>query len=185
MILIPSVVFWTSGIHKDGLALLGIGLLFYSIKKPNQLSIGKFTLGIIGVLLLYIVRSYILFILIPLVLVYLIFKKQEKKLMLFYFSGFAAFTLVVLILSSFTIISPFSRIAWWQHAFKALPATENTLSLPDLQPNLISFLKVIPHSINHSFFQPLPWTAINNYQLCVGLQDFILILLLFLFFGYL
>lgn len=184
LILIPSVVFWTSGIHKDGLALLGIGMLFYSISNLNQFSFGKLIFGIISVILLYIVRSYILIILIPLVLVYLIFKNKEKRLALYYSIGFMAFVITILLLSSITAIAPFSKIAWWQHAFKALPETENTLPLPDLQPNLISFLKVIPHSINHSFFQPLPWMAINKYQFVVGIQDLFLIVLLFLFLGY-
>lgn len=185
LLLIPSVVFWTSGIHKDGLSLLGIGMILYSVKKRIKYSGENIIAGILGILLLYIVRSYILLILFPLVFVYIIFEKKKNKLIVFYGSTFIAFILFILLVSSLTTtVSPFSKLIWWQSAFKAIPATENTISLPSLQPKAASFFEIIPVSINHSFLQPLPWKAINFYQFVIGMQEMILFFLLVLLIFY-
>ncbi len=179
LVLIPSVVFWTSGIHKDGLALLSLGMIFYSIKKRKKYSLTHFIPGIVGILLLFIVRSYILLIIIPLILIYLLFKKREKNLIWLYSAGFLVFVLLILFITSISkTISPVNKLIWWQTAFNALDTTENTQFLPTLQPTAVSFLSIIPVAINHSFFQPEPWNAINLYQFIIGIQDYLLAIIL-------
>ena len=175
LILIPSVVFWTSGIHKDGLSLLGIGILFYSLKKQDEFSFYKIVLALFSIILLYIVRSYILLILIPLIAVYVIFSNKKKNLLLYYAITFSGFLFIVILVSSDVGgVSPLDKIVWWKNAFGALSQSENSISLPDIQPKIFSFIQLIPHALVHSFLQPFFWNAKNGYQIFVGLQDWIL-----------
>lgn len=178
-VLIPSVVFWTSGIHKDGLALLGIGMLFYSLNSRQKYAATNFIPAVFAICLLYIIRSYILFIFIPLIIIYLLYKNKENRLHLYYLSGLVFFTILILLFSFFYGgVTPIKKIIWWQNAFTYLPPTENSLSLPELKPNPVSFFEIIPVSLNHSFLQPLPWRAINFYQGIIGVQELILFILL-------
>ncbi len=180
LVLVPSVVFWTSGIHKDGLALLAIGLIFHSIKSRVKYSPINFIVGLLGFILLYIVRSYIIVILIPLLFDYLIYKKNDRRLFLLYSSTFIGFILLILLVSSITTsITPFNKLIEWQAAFNDLAVTENSVSLPTIHANAISFIRIIPVSIIHSFLKPLPWEVVNIYQLVIGLQDLFLFALLF------
>lgn len=75
-------------------------------------------------------------------------------------------------------ISPLDKLIWWQSAFNNLPSTENSVAVPVLLPNLISLVKIIPVSFYHAFLNPLPWQAINIYQLVIGLQDLLLFIVL-------
>ncbi len=175
LIFIPSVVFWTSGIHKDGLSLLGIGMLFYSLKQNEEFLFSKIFLVLISIILLYIVRSYILLILIPLIAVYLIFRNKKKNLLIYYSISFFVFFFIVLLVSSVVGgISPVDKIVWWKNAFASLTVSENSIPLPQLHPDAISFMQLIPHAFVHSFLQPFIWNAKNGYQIFIGLQDWLL-----------
>ena len=179
LILIPSIVFWTSGIHKDGLALLGIAMIYYSVKNTSEFSKSNLFILVFGTLILYIVRSYLIAILIPILFVYLVFKKVERRLILYYLFGFTGFSLIIILISSLmSAISPLDKLIWWQLAFNNLPSTENSVAVPVLLPNLISLVKIIPVSFYHAFLNPLPWQAINIYQLIIGLQDLLLFIVL-------
>ena len=64
---IPSVLFWTSGVHKEGLLIFGLGFFFYSI-----LSIGRgernwkyVNMMIVSALLVFLVRDFIFYLLVP------------------------------------------------------------------------------------------------------------------------
>ena len=179
LILIPSVVFWTSGIHKDGLSLLAIGMLFYSLKERNKISIQRIIIGTLGIMLLYIVRSYALVILIPLLSVYFIFKGKEKRLWLYYSITFFGFLLFVFLISS--VIggtSPLDKVLWWKNTFRTLSTSENSVALPDANADIFSFLQLIPYALLHSFLQPFLWDTKNIYQLIVGIQDWALLVLI-------
>ena len=68
--LVPSTVFWSSGILKEALLFFALGGFLYSIFRINQrFRWGMFTLGIVCFLLLLFLKIYILMALLPMVLI--------------------------------------------------------------------------------------------------------------------
>lgn len=97
---IPSVLFWGSGVLKEGILLFSIGILFYSyyhliiLKKTSILNI---LLLLLSLLLLLINKNYLLICLVPpLICFYITQKYAVKRPGLFFFSFHA-----ILIVSGF------------------------------------------------------------------------------------
>ena len=65
LILIPSLLFWTSGILKEPFLILGIGLLFRGLLNKGDSKKKKMFYTIIGIILLSAIKPYVLFALIP------------------------------------------------------------------------------------------------------------------------
>jgi hypothetical protein len=72
---IPSVTFWSSGINKDTLCMIGIGILskglFDLIIKNRQILLNSF-LTIIGIYFVYTIKSYIILSYLPFLLYFLV-----------------------------------------------------------------------------------------------------------------
>jgi len=79
--LIPSVLFWSSGMHKESLALFGFGLSLYFFRK-NDLSLKNILYIIVGILILYFIRKLMLLWLLGYFLFWGVeaFCKDKKKL---------------------------------------------------------------------------------------------------------
>ncbi len=65
--LLPSTLFWCSGIHKDGLLLSAIGIISYSVhqliyQRPKFLQIVSI---VVAFALIFMLRNYLLFALLP------------------------------------------------------------------------------------------------------------------------
>ena len=66
--LLPSTLLYSSTIHKDGLIMAAIGMLFFSlhnIYNTGKITIKKVTAIFFSLLLLFLFRSYLLLLLLP------------------------------------------------------------------------------------------------------------------------
>ncbi|MDP2387720.1 MAG: hypothetical protein Q8M29_15210 [Bacteroidota bacterium] len=95
---VPSVLFWGSGVLKEGILLFSIGILIYSfykiafLKRTNVLTI---LLLILSLLLLLINKNYLLLCLVPpLLCLYIVWKFNTKKTGLI-FLGFHALLILI------------------------------------------------------------------------------------------
>jgi hypothetical protein len=84
--LIPSFLFWCSGVHKDGLIFSALGIilwLFHQLLK-KQFSVGRSFLFILMLLLIFILRNYLVFVLMPALLIgwFLHFYPNKKAVIL-------------------------------------------------------------------------------------------------------
>lgn len=70
--LTPSFLVWSSGILKEGLIFLAFGLYFYSLFKLSKNYIKNILILLISILLIFILKYYLLFIVIPLTFLFLI-----------------------------------------------------------------------------------------------------------------
>ena len=103
ILLFPSILFWTSGILKEPILLLGIGLCVRSFLS-NDLKPKKISYGICGSILLFAIKPYVLASIIPAILFYVIFKYVYKgKILLSLLSLFLFIGLGVLILKPLRI----------------------------------------------------------------------------------
>ena len=95
--LIPSVVFWTSGVLKESLLIFGLGLLVYAMSKLYYKRLQKVKyLGIlvIALFLIFITKIYILFTLAPGLLAFFIGFNIHRKRTLLLIYGMSIFLIL-------------------------------------------------------------------------------------------
>ena len=80
-ILIPSFLYWTSGLDKEGLIFTGISLVIYAIYfglKEKRFGIIRILSLLIGLLLLLVLRNFIIVIIIPAIVAWLVANRNPK-----------------------------------------------------------------------------------------------------------
>ena len=152
--LIPSVVFWCSGIHKDGIILSCIGFISYFIYQflatKNSL---KLFVGIFFLSLLFITRYfYLLCIFLPIML-WIFTNKSKYKLTIFSVTYLLAFIILFNINSLFPAIKPLELISNKQKDFINLIGYSD-METPLLENNFMSYVKNFPTALNHIFLKP-------------------------------
>lgn len=100
LLLIPSILFWASGILKEPFMFLGFGLFIRSI-LGNEKGIKKWLFFVIGSILLIAFKPYVIICIIPAILFYFFYKKLPK----FKLVGALMILLALFFLSIFTFKS--------------------------------------------------------------------------------
>ena len=183
--LLPSVLFWGSGVLKEGLLFLGLGMLLWHIwlilhKRAILLS----SVMIAGsmVLLLY-TKFYIIIIMIPLLVAYLWchFTKGKRALLKY------AVVLALFITAGLNMHYLFPHLNFLhlmvhkQHDFIALAQSVNSgsvLAVRPLEDNILSLITNLPQALYNSMF--LPWFFQGGSVLTIfaGMENLLIILLL-------
>ena len=163
ILLTPSCLFWTSGIHKDGLVLLFTGLFFWCCSKHKSGSSFKAYLAplIFSLTGIFLFRNYLLLLLMPPFVAYLISRRYKIAPLLVYpLMGFAC-TLLFFLSSLITpkLDLPAALVAR-KNAFEILEGNSRLPSF-NLLPSFNSFAKNFPIAIDHSILRPYVWNAKN------------------------
>ncbi|HEY6502912.1 MAG TPA: hypothetical protein VIZ28_02950 [Chitinophagaceae bacterium] len=188
MFLIPSFIYWTSGVYKEGLIFTGIGLIIYHLYfgwKDNHYSLKRWLGILFGLAILLVMRNYLMVLVLPAVLAWLLATKWPKY-------GFAIFTGVYFFcgIAFFTAryINPrfdFPKaVVDKQQAFLRLQGGASAIPIKELEPTAGSFLKNTPQAVTLSFFRPFPGDVMHLLSLAASIEINLLLLLfiLFLFF---
>jgi hypothetical protein len=182
--LLPSIWFWCSGVHKDGFVLSFIGLFLYYYYQYLQSYIFRYKLYA-GIFLLFaiLIRFYLSISLLPCAAILIAANYFPKKAtaifglgLLFYLISF--FGIATLLPS----INPPAIIIQKQEAFSLLKG-ESFIDTPTLLPTTNSFIKNLPTAFNHCLMRPYIWEAKDTmYFLCAleTMMIFILLVLLFI-----
>jgi hypothetical protein len=196
--LFPSILFWSSGIHKDGFALAALGLiLFHALRlfapaaSPpgiNQSTVWRQRITWINVLgliagagLLYVLRNFWLLLLIP-SLVSLLVALHFPKFQLL------KFLLIHVIYFLFAIethwLNPglgfLALIAQKQAEFFSIAGGSDQVFIPRLSPTLTSLFPAIPFALFNCFFEPIWWQVKNIFQLMVSLENLLVLIVMLL-----
>lgn len=174
------LVFWTSGIRKDGLIFLSSGLVFYSVHKYLDLQRPKFLVyTALGLLLLALNRNFIALSMLPALLAWVIADRTKAKPWLVFASAYAL-ALVVFFLTAYS--GPVNLPAAFvkrQADFLALKGG-SYVTLDRLEPDPFSFIKVFPQAVNHVFFRPLPGEQPGALSLFSGIETYFVLLVFIL-----
>jgi len=172
--LIPSVLFWSSGMHKESLALFGFGLSLYFFRK-NDLSLKNILYIIVGILILYFIRKLMLLWLLGYFLFWGVeaFCKDKKKLYkLIISSVFIVF---------FFVIFHFNDVSK-QLKEKRIDFIENTFGRYELDKLSIhdhnSFIAYFQESVYHAFCFPAVWEPMLSIKYVFAIENIVLILLM-------
>ncbi len=185
--LIPTVVFWLSGIRGDGYIIFFLGLLLLHfnnwVKKGKVNSWIYILIGMAGIIIL---RSVLILLLIPALLSWWITVRFKKQL--FQSTAIVYLSCVVLFFGSLLISSSVnfpSFVASRQLEYFGLRGNTR-FHLDTLQPSVRSFAQVFPQSLNNTFLRPYPWEAKGFLQGAAAIEVLLVILLgiLFIFNNY-
>jgi hypothetical protein len=156
--LIPSFIFWCSGLHKDGFTFLATAIIiyvfyFYILKKTVRFH--HIVLLLLSFFILFIFRNHILIALLPALLAWALAHRQPKKTLLIfamiYMSGMICFFGLKYIHPNLNFPE---FVAEKQNAFNHLTRGNTSISVKNLEPNATGFIKNLPQAISLSFFRP-------------------------------
>lgn len=177
--LIPSFLFWCSGIHKDGLIFSLIAIILWQFNQcmKNKFNFSKLLILTISLLLLFGLRNYVcLSIILCLFSWFVAEKKQSIKPFLYIYTiAFVFFFCGSLINNKLNFPQ---YIVTKQEEFKKLSGGSSIVT-NDLQPNIISFIKYLPQAIDIVLLRP-HFNEVKNksYLPAIIENTFVLILLI-------
>ncbi len=185
--LLPSALYFSSGIHKDGIVFLMLAVLIYSVYQSlckNRFSLKRVILICISLSLLFLLRSFIFLALLPALFAWVLSVKAKWPagrtfVAVYLFTGLLFFNVSSLI----SKINPLEIITKKQTEYMNLPVAATQIKLTPLQPTFKSFAANTPQALNHSLLRPYVWQQPVKSLLPFGMElmlfQFLLLLLFF------
>jgi hypothetical protein len=184
--LIPSFLYWTSGIHKDGIIFIGFTSLIYtvyfSLKRKRFTLLGALNI-LLGLAIIIGLRNYLLILITPAIIAWIVAEKSRWK-PIYVFGGLYA----VFILLFFTLryVSPSldfpASVAEKQEDFSKLTGG-SFVNTKQLQPNFLSFIENTPQALTLSVLRPYPSDVRHLLSLAAAVEiNFFLLLFIFFLF---
>lgn len=181
--LIPSFLYWTSGIHKEGLIFLAIALIMYCFYFGflYQWTWKKTVIILLCLLLLLVLRNYVLIALVPALTAWVIAKKTRFHPALVFGTVYAAFILMFFTARYFHPRLDFpAAVASKQEQFLKLKGN-SSVPTTRLDPTFASFVLNAPQAINLSLVRPYP-SDINHLLSMAAAIEINLLLFIFVIF---
>ncbi len=191
--LIPSVLFWGSGVLKEGLVLFSLGLLMYHF---NQLfKVKSVVISLVMAVLLAILKFYVLIALIPGLLFMLwVNKTTPSKLVLKFIVIISVITLLGLTFNSYTSVqNPLEMLSRKQADFNKLanglqtdayrrpiPAAGSAIKINKIEPTFISFVENCPQALINTLFRPFIWES-KSLMMAVAAVENVFVILFIIF----
>lgn len=187
--ILPSAIIFTSAVHRDGLILLALSLIIYSVHfgmKAKYFSGKKIFLISFSLLLILLLRNYVFVLLIPSLLAWIL-SVRKPKFTLLIFSSIYAICIFLFFISGF--ISPKVDLPKYvvERQEKFVELGDSSVSAINIQPlhtSLKSFLLLTPQAIDHAFLRPYLTDIKTTFFLPFAIEIFIyeVLFILFIFF---
>ena len=187
--LLPSALFFSAMIHRDGLILLSLSMIIYQlffILNEQQFSWKRIWLITLFLLLIFLLRNFVFIALTPMLIAWIVANKFPKRAFIS-FMGVYVFTAILFFYSGF--ISSRTNLPQYvssrQQSFIALSeAGSSTINISPLYPNFKSFLMNAPEALNHSLMRPYLWKTNSFQYVPFALEIFFMEILSLLFIFY-
>ena len=157
--LIPSFIYWTSGLHKEGLIFTGLGLICYHLYygfKEHSFSFARVAMIVLGFLLVLIFRNFLILPLLTAVIAWIASEKLKVKPI----KAFGLIYLVALVIFFCgKYINPkldfLDAVAVKQKEFMNLGGG-SAIQVNSLEPTISSFISNTPQAFLLSTIRPYP-----------------------------
>ena len=185
--LVPSVVFWSSGMMKECLVMFSLGLLMFSwVSLCRKFGVVKLLIVIVSALLLFLAKFYVLLAMLPGMIVFLIPSKfGAKKLLISSAVVFAIIVTLFFFSGSIFGYDLVDTIVKKQHDFIKMVTYEanysgSNIDIQELEPTFASFVKCLVPAYINTLFRPFVTEADSMIKLVCCAEN-IAFLLLFLY----
>lgn len=183
LFMFPSLMFWTSGILKEGVLILGMGFLFYGIHlllhfKNRFNSVYVFLL--IAILLMVMVKMYVLALLIPGIAAWIWVEKTSLQKVWLKFGIAHAFYFLLLfsVHYIFPEMNAVEVLYYKQHnsiVFADYMQSRSIIHPPAIELSLMSILVNTPAALWSAIIHPLITDAHNPFALLSAIENWVLI----------
>lgn len=182
--LIPSFLYWTSGLHKEGLIFLGLSLLIYHLYfgfKEKKFPAHRVFLIFIGLGLVLILRNFLILPLLPALFAWILCQKLRFK-PLYVYSVILTVSIVLFFTVKYIVpdINPPQSVVIKQQEFIELEG-HSSVAVNKLQPTFVSFLMNAPQAFSLSALRPYP-SDVRHLLSLAAATEVAIILLFFLVF---
>lgn len=182
--LLPTVLFWGSGVLKEPILILGLGLFFRGI---SRLTYGEFkaknTIGfLIGTALLILTKGYVFYALIPATAGLVLAKSFPRQNFILMFA-IPHVLMVILILTGGWIhpeLNIAEKLRLKQEAFYNVANDAHSGSLIELNPieGPVDVIANAPQALMVTYLRPWPWEWTNPLYIPAALENLLLLLVL-------
>lgn len=187
--LLPSVVYFSSAIHRDGLIYLSLCMVVYHVfflLKNNSFFWKRIIIILLYLALILLLRNFVFITLTPALCVWIIAAQKPK----YAFRIFAGIYVIIITLFFTTSFLPDAynlpaHVSERQLAFlKIEKKSSSGININPLFPNIRSFFNNTPQALNHSLMRPYLTEHNNVLYIPASIEIFFyeLILILFIFF---
>ncbi len=186
--LVPSFLYWSSGLHKEGLIFTGISLAVYVIyfsTKEGRTNFKRIISLITGLLLVLTLRNFIIVILLPALLTWWVATRWSNRSLAVFTSLYILFGILFFTLRYISPRLDFPQaVVIKQQEFINIKGGNSTIPIKQLKPDAISFLKNTPQAVTLSAVRPYPSDVRHILTLAAATEISVLWLffILFLFF---
>lgn len=188
--LLPSVIYFTSGIHRDGLIFLSLCILFYNLYfviVQRQFHLKSLFLVFASLSLILLLRNFVFITLVPILIAWF-FSTRSFKYPLFSYLMTLGLSAVIFFATSLIpgFINLAQHVSTKQAEFIELGKLgESSMEINTLYPSIKSFLLNAPQAINHSLMRPYVFEKFSLLYLPLAIEMFAyqIIILLALFFS--
>ncbi|MFT2010591.1 hypothetical protein ACMA1I_18085 [Pontibacter sp. 13R65] len=195
-LLIPSIMFWSSGVMKESFIMGGMGYCigWLVVHKSKGIAAKVFSVlfAIAGLCLIWYVKYFVaialgLFMILAYILKYLM-KPEEKEKRRFNFKALFAmlFSLGAVVLASqlnYNLNFDQMPVTIYENYLKynQISANRPSIQLPALEPTYLSFAAHAPEALIGVLFRPFLWEVYNPITLVAAIENAFLLLLVFVF----
>ena len=185
----PSIVFWTSGLLKESLAMAAlffIAALFLRLWFDRKADLWTFVVGAVAMVVLWNLKYYYIGVLVPVVLTDFLYRSIVRK-STSASVGLRALIWMVIFLLPLVIISflhpnfNLDRISGVivnnNSAYSELSDTGDYIRFDDLRATPFSIFANAPWALVSGLFRPWPWEAQTSAQVVAAVENTILIFL--------
>lgn len=152
--LLPSTLFWTSCIHREGVLYLLLGLFLYQLDRIRQPR--SICFAVLFFLLMVYFRFTVALLLVPAILAGLVTERRPSlKRLLIPAAGVTAAILIGLLAFPSLPDRVITGLSHWQAEFQTLEG-HSRLYLPSLDGTWRSLWRVLPFALRNGLFEPLP-----------------------------
>jgi len=154
--LIPSVLFWGSGPHKDGLMLWALGILLLNFHQLiyQSFSLKRVIYFSIAAALILFVRGYLLVLLLPnFIAFYWVVRRPGNIFKKFLLTSFLYYLLMAQLGALLPGIDPLQKITDMQTQLLKFSG-DTDININILEPNVLSMVKSIPQALFNTLLRP-------------------------------
>jgi hypothetical protein len=186
--LLPSTLYFSSGIHKDGLVFLMLAVLIYSVYQSilkKRFNCKRIFLIVVSLVLLFLLRNFICLALLPALFAWLLIVKARWPAIPVFAGVYLFCSLLVFNIDAVLHkIEPLEIIIAKQTEYLKLEKAATQIELTPLLPSFKSFASNAPQAINHSFLRPYIWElpVRSVLPLSIELLGYQVLILLLVFF---
>lgn len=185
----PSVVFWSSGIIKESIAMAALfflAALFLKLWVRERISIISIVVAVLGIIVIFKLKYYYLAAFLPVTLSALIVKRISEKFKLNKPQHIIGMFIVVLAIgfADVTLLHPnFSPakvlhvITFNNKVFMDVCSPEDVIHYYQLEPTWGSMLINAPWALISGLYRPFVWEANTVFKFITGLENLILLIM--------